>query len=133
MATTLRESLEILKLQRSILKDGGYGRSVRTPWKEERLFRDSITCLHTGETVRQKPCDECVLSNLVPPEYRNEEYPCHFVPLNERGDTLHSLEEAGEQETAERLVLDWLNSTIERLEQDLAKQQAADEEETNKS
>ncbi len=55
MATTLKESLEILKLQRSILKDGGYGRSVRTPWKEERLFRDSITCLHAGEALKSEP------------------------------------------------------------------------------
>ena len=39
MATDLRETLEQLKLERSILKDGGYGRSVRTPWKPTSLFR----------------------------------------------------------------------------------------------
>ena len=122
MATKLEEVLEILKHQKSILKDGGYGRSVRTPCKEERLFRDSVTCLHAGETLKSKPCDECLLSELVPPEYRDEEYPCHFIPLNERGDTIHSLEEAGRRDAAERALLDWFDSIIGQLEQKLAKQ-----------
>ncbi len=124
MASKMEEVLEILKLQRNILKNGGYGRSVRTPWKEERLLRDSITCLHAGEILKSEPCDECVLWELVPPEHRNEEYPCHFIPLNERGDTIHSLEEAGDRDKAESALLEWLNSTIKRLEQRQAEQPA---------
>ncbi len=31
MALTKEEIIEVLKLERSIVADGGYGRSVRTP------------------------------------------------------------------------------------------------------
>ncbi len=124
LANKLEDTIEILKLQRDILKDGGYGRSVRTPRKEERLLRDSVTCLHAGEARKRGSCDECVLADFVPPEHRDEEYPGHFIPLNERGDTIHSLEEAGEREKAEIALLGWLNSTIKRLEKELAKQRA---------
>jgi hypothetical protein len=57
----LKEIIDQLKLERSILKDGGYGRSVHTPWKEERLFRDSVTYLNLGREVKRHPCDECLL------------------------------------------------------------------------
>ncbi len=116
MATKLEEVLEILKLQRSILKDGGYEPSVRTPRKEERIFRDSVTCLHSGEAARKGPCDECVLAEFVPAEYANEEYPCHHIPLNERGDTIHSLEAAGDREKAASTLLAWLDSVISNIE-----------------
>lgn len=116
------EILEALKLQRSILKDGGYGRSVRTPRKEVRLLRDSVTCLHVEEEVKSKPCDDCILAHQVPAEYRNEEYPCHFIPLNERGDTLHSLLSAGDREEAERVLLEFLDSAIAQMERELAGQ-----------
>jgi hypothetical protein len=55
MATNLNEIIEQLKLERDILRDGGYGRSVRTPWQPTTLFRDSVTCLNFGETVKKHP------------------------------------------------------------------------------
>ena len=82
MAPDLKEIIEQLKLQRDIVKDGGYGRSVRTPWKEERLFRDSITCLNVTEEVKKHPCNECLLWEWVPEDHKDEDIPCHFIPLN---------------------------------------------------
>ncbi len=55
MPANLKEKIAELKLERSILRDGGYGRSVRTPWKPERLLRDSISCLHAGEALKSEP------------------------------------------------------------------------------
>jgi len=121
MATDLKEIIEQLKLQRDILKDGGYGRSVRTPWKEERLFRDSITCLNVAEEVKKHPCNECLLYDWVPEDHKDEDIPCHFIPLNEEGKSIAELEDAGKSEEAEQALLVWLDSTIDRLEEQQAK------------
>jgi hypothetical protein len=110
-----------LKLQRSILKDGGYGRSVRTPWKDERIFRDSITCLNVTEEVKKHPCNECLLWEWVPEAHKDEDIPCHFIPLNAQGKSIAELEEAGKREEAEQALLVWLDSTIARLEEKQAK------------
>ena len=121
----LEEIISQLKLQRSIVKDGGYGRSVRTPWKEERIFRDSITCLNVTEQVKKHPCNECLLWEWVPEDHKDEDIPCHFIPLNEQGKSIAELEEAGKREEAEQALLVWLDSTIERLEEKLIKQESA--------
>ncbi|MGH6630980.1 MAG: hypothetical protein ACREB3_14725, partial [Burkholderiales bacterium] len=117
MATDLKEIIEQLKLERDILKDGGYGRSVRTPWKPTTLFRDSVTCLNFGETVKKHPCNECLLWEWVPETGHDHDIPCHFIPLNERGDTIASLEEENDREKAEGALLQWLDKTIARMEE----------------
>ncbi len=116
----LKETIEALKIQRSVLKDGGYGRSVRTPWKETQLFRDSLTCLNFDEPTLKHSCDECVLSEWVPSDHRAEDIPCHFIPLNEKGESISSLEGEAERDRAEQALLDWLDRTIQRLEAKLA-------------
>jgi len=123
MEPDLKEIISQLKLQQSIVKDGGYGRSVRTPWKEERLFRDSILCLNIGQEVEKHPCNECLLWEWVPENHKYEDIPCHFIPLNEEGKSIAKLEEAGKREEAEHALLVWLDSTIQRLEEKLAKQE----------
>ena len=117
MAPDLKESIEQLKLQRDIVKDGGYGRSVRTPWKEERIFRDSITCLNVTEQVKKHPCNECLLWEWVPEDHKDEDIPCQFIPLDEQGNSIAELEEAGKREEAEQALLVWLDSTIQKLEE----------------
>jgi len=119
MIPDVKEIIEQLKLQRDILKDGGYGRSVRTPWKEERLFRDSIICLNVGEQVEKHPCSECLLWDWVPEARRYERIPCHFIPLNEQGMSIADLEATGKREEAEQALLVWLDSTIQKLEEKL--------------
>jgi len=117
MATDLKEIIEQLKLERDILKDGGYGRSVRTPWKPTTLFRDSVTCLNFGELVKKHPCNECLLWEWVPEGEREHDIPCHFIPLTEQGDTIASLEEENDRDKAEGALLRWLDKTIARLEE----------------
>lgn len=125
MATDLKEILDQLKLERDILKDGGYGRSVRTPWKPTTLFRDSVTCLNFGETVKKHPCNECLLWEWVPETNRDEDIPCHAIPLTNEGETIRSLEEAGNREKAEEALLGWLDATIQRLEEKLRRDESA--------
>ena len=120
----LKEIIDQLKLQRSILNDGGYGRSVRTPWKATQLFRDSLTCLNLDETVKKHPCNECLLWEWVPEEHHDEDIPCHFIPLNAQGESIASLEEENQRDQADRALREWLDSTIAQLEQRLAKEKA---------
>lgn len=117
MAANLTEIIEQLKLERDILRDGGYGRSVRTPWKPTTLFRDSVTCLNFGEAVKKHPCHECLLWEWVPQSNRQEDIPCHFIPLNEQGDTIAALEESGDRDKAEEALKEWLDRTILHLEE----------------
>ena len=121
MPADLKEIIDQLKLERDILKNGGYGRSVRTPWKPTKLFRDSVTCLNLDEVVKRHPCNECLLWEWVPEDHKDEDIPCQFIPLNEQGQSIAELEEAGKREEAEQALLVWLDSTIARLEEKLAK------------
>jgi hypothetical protein len=121
----IKEVIEQLKLQRSVLRDGGYGRSVRTPWKSTQLFRDSLTCLNFDEVVKKHPCSECLLWDYVPEEHRDDDIPCHAIPLNEHGESIASLEDAAERDHAEQILLEWLDRTISQLEKKLTEQQGA--------
>jgi hypothetical protein len=124
VADDLRDMIQQLKLERSILQDGGYGTSVRTPLKSEQLFRDSVTCLNVGQTVRRHVCSDCLLWEFVPKEGLEEDIPCHHIPLNGDQETIAALEEKGNREAAEKALLQWLNRTISQLEGDLAKRQS---------
>ncbi len=124
MPSDLKEIIEQLKLERNILKNGGYGRSVRTPWKPTRLFRDSVTCLNFDEVVKRHPCNECLLWEWVPENRRDEDIPCHFIPLNDRGLNIASLEDTQHREEAEKALLGWLDSVLEHLEAKLVQEDA---------
>jgi hypothetical protein len=114
MEITKQDIVKRLKLERSVLADGGYGRSVRTAWRPTEYFRDSITCLNAGEAEKLHPCTDCFLSNYVHPAHRNQTLPCHFIPLNSEGETIYSLLRIGDTDKLEQALLEWLDETIER-------------------
>ena len=116
MSDDKRDTLEVLKFELSFLEQGGYGRSVRTPWKATSAFQDSPSCLNFNDPARPHPCSECLLMDLVPPESRQEDIPCHFIPLNNLGETLDSLERHAPQLELEEALKNWLRLTIARLE-----------------
>jgi hypothetical protein len=64
-----------------------------------------------------------MLWEWVPESHREEYIPCHFIPLNERGESIASLEASGNREKAEEALLNWLNSTIQKLEEKFAKEE----------
>ncbi len=123
MSFNKEEMIDKLKLEISIIRDGGYNPSVREPRKEPRIFRDSITCLNVGleEGMPKKElCTNCVFAEFVPPEHRNGEYPCYRIPLNSRGDTVASLQSRGDREKLETALLTWLYKTVAKLEKEVA-------------
>jgi len=124
MSSDPRDVLEVLKFELKFLEDGGYGRSVRTPWKPTSLFQDSISCLNFGEKEKVHPCNECLLYDFVPPDKRDETVPCHHIPLEAGGQTIESLDRGHNQQTLEESLKKWLRSTIARLEEEQARKPA---------
>jgi hypothetical protein len=65
---------------------------------QSRPFRNSLTCINYGDPDRAHPCKECHLIDFVPNEHHSEEIPCHFIALNEAGETIEDLEAQGNQQ-----------------------------------
>ena len=124
MAKDDRDILEILRFELQFLEQGGYGRSVRTPWKPTSVFQDSISCINFGDAERPRPCSECLLMDFVPGAAHGEDVPCHHIPLNEKGETLDSIERYDNQQEVEEKMKQWLRATITRLEAERARRSA---------
>lgn len=120
MARDERDILELLKMELDFIEKGGYGRSVRTPWKPASSFRDSLTCVNYALPEKAHPCSECHLINFVPRGKENEEVPCHAIPLNAAGDTVESLE--GDQARLEEALKEWMRAKIAEIETEREKQ-----------
>lgn len=122
MANDDRDILELLKGELDFIEKGGYGRSVRTPWHPKSAFQDSLTCINYGYPYRAHPCNECHLLEFVSPEHQVAEVPCHYIPLNEAGETIEDLEAEGNEAKLERRVRDWLRAKIKKIEEERSKQ-----------
>jgi hypothetical protein len=113
-----RDVLEVLRFELNFLEQGGYGRSVHTPQKPTSIFQDSITCLNFGEPQRVHPCSECMLIDFVPESHRNDEVPCHHIPLSPAGETVATLEGRDKQPQVEERMINWLRAVIARMEKE---------------
>jgi hypothetical protein len=117
MAKDDRDILELLKEELAFIEQGGYGRSVRTPWLPKSAFQDSLTCINYGFPYRAHPCNECHLLDFVDDEHKSEPIPCHYIPLNEAGETIEDLEAQDNQPKLERTLKQWMQTKIEEIEQ----------------
>jgi hypothetical protein len=124
MAKDDRDLLELLKEELAFIQQGGYGRSVRTPWQPKSAFQDSLTCINYGYPYRAHPCSECHLLDFVASEHQAETIPCHYIPLNEAGVTVEDLEGEDNQPKLEAMVKDWLRARITEIEKQGATQAA---------
>jgi len=124
MAKDDRDILELLKEELAFLEQGGYGRSVRTPWLSKSAFQDSLTCINYGYPYRAHPCSECHLMDFVEKEHQGEDVPCHFIPLNEAGETIEDLEAQDNEAKLERTLKLWMQAKIKEIEEARAKQAA---------
>ncbi len=125
MANDDRDMLEVLKDEVDFIDKGGYGRSVRTPWKAKSIFQDSLTCLNYGYPDRAHPCSECHLLDFASPEDQGASVPCHLIPLNSAGETVEGLELGDNETKLERKVRYWLRATITEIEENASAQAAA--------
>lgn len=115
-----RDILDLLQEELEFIEKGGYGRSVRTPWKPKSIFQDSLTCLNFADPSRSHPCDQCRLIDFVSPELRDVEVPCHRISLNDAGETIEDLELTDNQARTEEAIKAWLRREIERIQQQRA-------------
>ena len=120
MSEDKRDILEVLKFELQFLEQGGYGRSVRTPWKPTSTFQDSLSCLNFNDPERPHPCTECFLSDMVPDQLKQEEVPCHHIALNPEGETVHTMERQRNQLEMEETLKSWLRKEIQRIETERA-------------
>jgi hypothetical protein len=118
MPADKREILNVLKSELSFIEEGGYGRTIRTPWNPMSIFTHSPSCINLNDPARRRPCTECRLTDLVPVKALREEIPCHHIPLNAHGETVYTMERQYTQPELEEAVRTWLRNTIERLERD---------------
>ena len=116
MAQDEHEILELLRFELKFLEDGGYRRSPRTPWRPPFILEDSPSCLNLGDPARTHPCSECLLMKFVPEELQNENSPCRFIPLNEKGETIDYFFQLALRAAAIEALAGWLRSQITRIE-----------------
>ena len=121
MANDDRDILQLLKEELDFIEKGGYGRSVRTPWHAKSAFQDSLTCINYADPNHTHPCSECRLLDFVDPKHAREEIPCHFIPLDESGETIDALEHEDNEAKLERKVKDWLRARIREIEEKRSK------------
>lgn len=113
-----RDLLEVLKDELKFLESGGYARSPSTSWRPVFVFEDSPACMNHGHMDDPESCSDCVLMQLVPPEFRSVRTPCRQIPLNDAGETLDSLYRYGDEHEIEETVVKWLQATVSRLEEE---------------
>lgn len=115
-----RDILELLKTELDFIEKGGYGRSVRTPWRPTSSFRDSLTCVNYALPEKAHPCTECHLIEFVPRDKQDEEIPCHFIPLNTAGETVETLDT--NEPKLEEALKEWMREKIREIEAERARQ-----------
>lgn len=138
-AENKRDIIALLETELGVIEAGGYGRPPRArlseadPWKPKSMFQYSVACINHWVDPLHPPdtCEGCVLLDFVPDEYKNEKVPCHFIPLNEAGDTVNSLEQTGDQERLEKAVANWLRTTLKKLKEELEQELAAESAESD--
>ena len=114
-----REILGILRYEFKLLEGGGYACSPHAPWRAPYIFEDSPSCLNFEDSARSHPCSECLLTQLVPPDLREQDVPCRFIPLNDKGQTVDSLYRTGTQSEMAETLREWLRREIRRIEEEL--------------
>jgi hypothetical protein len=106
--------LSLLKLELAFLERGGYGGA--SPWRPVSIFLDSPSCPNRLDAEHSTPCAECLLYGFVPEPSQQEVPPCHFIPLNTEGETVHSMSRQYTQVEVEEAVRSWLIAEIQRIE-----------------
>ena len=124
MSEDKRDIIEVLKSELAFVEQGGYEGPLRTPWNPASIFLDSPVCINFKDPERSHSCGECLLTDFVPLKFQGEDVPCHHIPLNTHGETIYTMERQCAPHELQSAVRDWLRTTIERLEQNRAKEQA---------
>jgi len=108
------EIINRLKEELAFLNRGGYGGTL--PWRPVAMFLDSPSCPNRLDKDRTTPCPQCWLFQFVPEQYRQEMEACHFIPLNDDRETVHSMSRQYTPGEVEAALKRWLEAEIDHLE-----------------
>ena len=104
------DSVSELRRELAFLERGGY--RVQSHWRMPLFFEDSQICRRRKAATCPA---SCALMTFVPTEFRDEAAPCRHIPLNEAGETLHSMYTTETDGQIEAAVKNWLIAIIGRL------------------
>jgi hypothetical protein len=116
--------LAVLKAELTFIENGNYRSPQEAAWRPQFIFQDSPTCLNYQNPGKREACTSCALIEFVPNAYRQEQFPCRRIPLDESGQTLDFLYRTGTEEETHQMVADWLRNIISRLERESFSAQA---------
>jgi hypothetical protein len=120
MSRDKRQLVDVLRQELEFVEKGGYRHPSHAAWRPQFMFQDSPTCLNFNSNDIPAPCTDCVMMQVVPADSQQRKFPCRYIPLNERGETLDLLYRAGTQEETQAAFKNWLKSTIARLQREQA-------------
>ena len=117
MARDKANLIRLLEAELDVIEGGGYGRAAGEPAGDRPIFDHSVVCINHWLVPGHRPdcCDDCILLDAVPERHKSEARPCQFIPLNDKGDTVNSLQEQGDRDRLVEEVKNWLRATIQRL------------------
>jgi hypothetical protein len=109
----IKRKIDALLKELEFLDSGGY--RLAMGWRPPLVFEDSPIC-------PKPPCSacpdaKCVLLDFVPEDYRHEIVPCQHIPINQVGETLHTLYNTATMEEIENALREWLKIKIDELNQ----------------
>jgi hypothetical protein len=116
MSDDSRDVLKVLRYELNFIEQGGY-RAQKNPLVPISPFQDSLSCMNYGLPRRPNACPHCLLWDFVPEQFRQEDVPCHFIPLTPSGMTIETRQTEAELENNLKA---WLRDTIAKLEQERA-------------
>jgi len=58
------------------------------------------------------------LIDFVADEHHSEEVPCHFIALNDAGETIEDLEAQGNQAKLDATLKQWIRAKIKQIEEE---------------
>ena len=120
MSKDKRHLVDVLKQELEFVEKGGYRHPSHAAWRPQFMLQDSPTCLNLNSDEFPTPCTDCVLMQVTPADSQLRKFPCRYIPLNERGETLDLLYRTGTLEETQAAFKNWLKSTIARLERQQA-------------
>jgi|HubBroStandDraft_3_1064219.scaffolds.fasta_scaffold293923_1 hypothetical protein len=116
MSNDKRDLLAVLKAELEFVEKGGYRNTDLSAWRPQFIFQDSPSCLNFNPAQPPRPCSDCIMLQLVPPDQQSRKVPCRYIPLNERGETIDSFYRTGTREELESALRKWLITAIPHLE-----------------
>lgn len=123
MTDSRREVLKLLREELAFVNRGGYG--GKQSWKPLTVFLDSPSCPNRLDVERRTSCPQCWLSLFVPDRLRQDLPSCHFIPLNDEGESVGTMRDHTPGEVQAK-VKGWLEAEIQHLEQlDMSEGQVA--------